>query len=70
MNGNEFLKRLKAHANATDADLRFVAKRGKGSHGTVYVNDRFTVLKDRKKEIGKGLLRSMLADLGIDPETF
>ncbi len=28
----------------------------------------FTTLKDRKKEIGKGLLREMGSQLGIDPK--
>jgi predicted RNA binding protein YcfA (HicA-like mRNA interferase family) len=38
-----------------------------GSHGRLYVGDRFTTIKDRKKEIGPGLLAKMLRDLGIDP---
>ncbi len=38
---------------------------GHGSHGTVYFGDRFTTMKDRKKEIGPGLLASMLRDLGL-----
>ncbi len=36
------------------------------SHGTLYAGDRKTTVKDRKKEIGKGLLAKMLDDLGID----
>ena len=31
---------------------------------------RRTIVKDRKKEIGKGLLNKMLADLGIDRDDF
>ena len=45
--------------------VRFVA-----SHGTLYADDRKTAVKDRKKEIGKGLLARMLADLGIDRDDF
>ena len=41
-----------------------------GSHGTLYAGDRRTTVKDRKKEIGKGLLNKMLADLGIDRDEF
>jgi|TARA_B100000315_G_scaffold242656_1_gene265086 mRNA interferase HicA len=48
----------------------FIAGRGKGSHGTVYLGRRRTTLKDRRKEIGKGLLNAMLADLGIDLKDF
>lgn len=29
---------------------------GNGRHGRLYYGDRFTTLKDRKKEIGPGLL--------------
>ena len=39
--------------------------RGKGSHGRLYYGDRFTTLKDRKKEIGPGLLSAMLHQLGL-----
>ena len=45
--------------------MRFVASEGSGSHGTLYVGSRKTTVKDRKKEIGKGLLAKMLGDLGI-----
>jgi mRNA interferase HicA len=38
---------------------------GKGSHGRLYYGDRFTTLKDRKKEIGPGLLSAMLQQLGL-----
>lgn len=37
--------------------------RGKGSHARLYFGDRFTTIKKRRKEIGKGLLKSMLDDL-------
>lgn len=43
------------------------ACRGKGSHATLYLGDSFTIVKDRKKEIGPGLA-SMLADLGLTKE--
>ena len=41
-----------------------MASEGAGSHGTLYAGHRRTTVKDRKKEIGKGLLAKMLADLG------
>jgi len=64
MNGNEFIEKLKK----LGYNPRFETKRGKGSHGTLYVGDRRTTIKDRKKEIGKCLLNKMLSDLGIDEE--
>jgi mRNA interferase HicA len=41
--------------------------RGLGSHGTVCVGERMTVVKDLKKDLGAGLYRAMCRDLGIDP---
>jgi len=66
MNGNEFLKKLKKIARERDLRLEFVRERGKGSHGTLYLGDRRTIMKDRKKEIGPGLLSKMLTNLGLD----
>ncbi|MGH6901734.1 MAG: hypothetical protein ACREIR_03240 [Geminicoccaceae bacterium] len=42
-------------------------RRGRGSHRIVYFGARRTTVKDLKEEIGKGLLRQMCSDLGIDP---
>ena len=50
--------------------MRFAAPEGPGSHGTLYVGDRKTTVKDRRKEVGKGLLGKMLVDLGIDRDEF
>ena len=47
-----------------------MASEGPGSHGTLYTGNRKTTVKDRRKEIGKGLLAKMLADLGIDRDDF
>ncbi|CAK0762662.1 Addiction module toxin, HicA family [uncultured Gammaproteobacteria bacterium] len=66
MNGNEFLRRLKQYGRQHGLQVVLDEKRGKGSHATVFLGERYTVLKDRKKELGKGLLRAMLSDLGVD----
>jgi hypothetical protein len=41
--------------------------KGKGSHAALYYGSRRTTLKDRRKEIGAGLLRAMLRQLGLEP---
>jgi len=46
--------------------VRFDQRHGKGSHGTLWYGGRKTVLKDRRKEIGKGLLHAMLKQLGLE----
>ena len=70
MNGRQFILRVRKWARGRDLAVRFVASEGPGSHGTLYLGDRKTTVKDRKKEIGKGLLTKMLADLRIDRNEF
>ena len=70
MNGRQFIARVRKWATVRELKVRFVASEGPGSHGTLYVGDRRTTVKDRKKEIGKGLLNKMLVDLGIDRDDF
>jgi len=65
MNGNELLKLLKRLARQRGVICEIKNHHGKGSHATLYFGNRRTTIKDRKKEIGKGLLNSMLKDLGI-----
>ncbi len=48
--------------------VSFDRQQGKGSHGRLYYGERFTTLKDRKKEIGPGLLKAMLDQLGLSRE--
>lgn len=67
MNGNEFIKRLNRLGKRRSVSVRYEAH-GKGSHGRIYFGERFATLKDRKKEIGKGLLRAMCNQLAIDPK--
>lgn len=45
--------------------MRYDGKPGKGSHGRIYYGAAFATIKDPFKEIGRGLLNKMLADLGI-----
>ncbi len=66
MNGNEFLRRLNRLGRARGVEVRIDEERGKGSHTTIYFGDRFTVMKDRRKEIGRGLLHGMLRQLGLN----
>lgn len=68
MNGNDLLKKLRKLAKQNDVTVTIEKHHGKGSHATLYFGDNRTTIKDRKKEIGKGLLNSMLADLGIDKD--
>jgi len=70
MTGRQFIARVRRWARVRNLEVRFVASEGPGSHGTLYAGDRKTTVKDRKKEIGKGLMAKMLADLDIDRNEF
>lgn len=67
MNGLQFENRMKRLGQRTDKPVRFKSH-GKGNHGRLYFGDTFTTLKDRKKELGRGLLKAMCTQLGIRPD--
>jgi mRNA interferase HicA len=66
--GSEFLRKAKAVARRGNLAYQWVPERGSGSHGTLYLGTRFTVVKDLKKEIGPGLLAAMCKQLAIRKE--
>ena len=65
--GKEFIHRLTALGRRRNVAVRVDAKRGRGSHAMLYYGDRKTVVKDRRKDIGPGLLAAMTRQLGLDP---
>lgn len=67
--GSEFEHRVQKLAKKMGLSCAFIASQCKGSHGRLYVGAAFTTMKDRKKELGKGLLVKMCSDLKISPET-
>jgi mRNA interferase HicA len=67
MTGAELIRVLRKLGRRRGVDVRFVTRRGKGSHGTLYYGDRKAVVKDRKKELSRGLLADMLRQIGVDP---
>lgn len=67
VNGANFIKRVQEQGKQRGVEVRFVKMRGKGSHGRLYYGEQWTTVKDRKHEIGVGLLRAMAKQLGLDP---
>ena len=63
--GSELVRKLQKLGTERAVPVHFRAERGKGSHGTLYYGARFTVMKDRRKELSPGLLASMLKQLGL-----
>lgn len=66
MRAGEFRQKIESLGKKRGVGVRFDPRHGKGSHGRLYYGDRFTTLKDLKKEIGPGLLAQMLDDLGLE----
>lgn len=65
MKGVEFVQRIRKIGRERSVPVRFDARHGKGSHGRLFYGERFTTVKDRRKEIGEGLLKEMLRQLGL-----
>lgn len=70
MTGAEFIKRIRLLGKCRNIPVSFDIRRGKGSHGTLHYGDHKTIVKDRKKEIGPGLLNKMLVQLGLTKNEF
>jgi mRNA interferase HicA len=65
MTGAELERKIRRLGHRRGVPVVFDPGRGKGSHGRLYYGNRFTTLKDRRKEIGPGLLKAMLDQLGL-----
>jgi len=65
MDGIEFIRRVKKVGRKRNIPVRYEGRPGKGSHGRLYYGSRFTTVKDRRKEISKGLLHDLLDQLGL-----
>jgi mRNA interferase HicA len=65
MTGTELLRRLKRLGSERGVEVRLDEPKSKGSHAALYYGTRRTTLKDRRKEIGPGLLSALLRQLGL-----
>ena len=68
MNSREFIGMARRYARSTGQLFRFDPTHGKGSHGRLYVGDRFTTVK--RGELSTGLVAAMLRQLTIDRREF
>lgn len=68
MTGKELIKLLKKLAKQRQVDIRYENKRGKGSHITLYLGDRYAVIPDLKKELKAGTLNVILKQLNVDKQ--
>ena len=68
MTGKELVRRVRVVGRQRGVAVRFEPRAGKGGHGRLHFGDRFTTVKDRRKEVGPGLLAAMLRQLGLSRE--
>lgn len=68
MTGNEFIRLIRRLGRKRGVAVRFESRPGKGSHGRLYYGERFATVKDRRKELGEGLLAAMLRQLDLNHE--
>jgi mRNA interferase HicA len=66
--GNEFIRKVKKVGRERGVPVQFVARRGKGSHGTLLYGSRFTIVRNPKDELKTGTFHAMLAQLGLSSE--
>ena len=65
MRGSEFIRKVQDLAKARGLDSRVDEKRGKGSHVTLYLGSRMTIVRNPKDELKTGTLHAMCKQLGI-----
>ncbi len=68
MTGNEFIRKVKKVGQERGVAVQFVARRGKGSHGTLFYGVRFTIVRNPKDELKTGTFHAMLTQLGLGNE--
>ena len=68
MTGDELVRRVRRLGRERGIPVHFEPRKGKGSHGRVYLGDRFTTVKNRRKEISPGLPAAMLRQLRLSRE--
>ena len=65
MKGNEFIRKVRKTGRKNDVQVQLVARRGKGSHQTLFYGNRFTIIRNPKDEIKTGTLHGMLEQFGL-----
>ena len=68
MDSKEFTRRARRYAKKTSQAFDFEPGKGKGSHGRLWIGERFTTLP--RGEIKTGLFNGLLKQLGITKEDF
>ena len=60
------MRRIQALGKQKAMEVRWVAQRGKGSHGLLYFGSRMTTVRNLKDEVDKRAYHKMLSQLGLN----
>lgn len=63
--GSEFIRKVHNLAKTRALHSRVDEKRGKGSHVTLYLGNRMTIVRNPRDELKTGTLHAMCKQLGI-----
>lgn len=65
MKGGAFVKRVQRYAKSKGIPCWWRPDMGKGSHGTLTLGDRRTIVRNPKDELKTGTYHGMLKQLGL-----
>ena len=64
------MRRIQALGKERGVNVRWMAHRGKGSHGLLYYGSSITTVRNLKDEIDKRAYHKMLKQLGLSEKDF
>ena len=68
--GNEFVRCIQALGKQRGVEVRWIAHRGKGSHGLLYYGSEKTTVRNLKDEVDKRAYHKMLKQLCLSQKDF
>jgi mRNA interferase HicA len=63
--GSEFIRRVEKTGKERNVTVQYAPRRGKGSHGTLFYGQEFTIIRNPKDELKTGTQHAMLRQLGL-----
>lgn len=66
--GSEFIRKVQVLAKTRALNMRVDQKRGKGSHVTLYLGRRMSIVRNPRDELKTGTMHAMCKQLGIRKE--
>ncbi len=68
MKGQELIQKLQKLAKLKGVKFTLDQKRGKGSHITLYFDEKFTIIRNPKDELKTGTFYAILKQLGVNKD--